>query len=366
MNKSRIIFFVTGLDSGGIENYLLRFLIFAKNNIKATIYTKSGLLGDLEQEYLNAGAELKPFKLGLYSVKDHLKLYMELKKGKFDALVDFTGNFAALPLLLAKTVGIPNRVVFYRGSTNHFKEDYLRVTYNNILNKIIPLVSTSILSNSKAALDFFFKGIWENDDRFKVIYNGIDANAFLSTKDNLRKELDIPSGAFVVGHVGRYNEAKNHLTMIQVAIELCKKYADVYFVFCGSKVVESLEKKVNQEGLSLQIKLLGYRKDIIKVLNTMDCFYFPSLTEGQPNALIEAMLVGLPFVASNINPIKETVPKIFHSQLLNPGDKNMAIEKIIKIKNNKLFAEELNLSKWSKSNFDSEKLFNEFNKVLMK
>ena len=75
-------------------------------------------------------------------------------------------------------------------------------------------------------------------------------------------------------------------TIIEVAIKLCKKYNEIYAVMCGKGVDNALSQKVKKEGLEDQIKLLGYRSDVIKVLNTLDCFYFPSLSEGQPNALI--------------------------------------------------------------------------------
>lgn len=360
MQIKHIAFVVTGLNSGGIENYLLRFLRYSKQKISATVYCKSGILGDLEKEYLEAGAKLIPFKMGMLSINDYRNFKKELQKNNYDSIVDFTGNFAAFPLLMAKAVGIPNRVVFYRGATNHFKEDVLRLTYNGFVNKLIPKVATAILSNSEAAFNFFFAKLWRDDKRFNVIYNGIDANAFLCSKENLRRELSIPNQAFVVGHVGRYDVAKNHKTMIKVAIEMCKQDTGLYFVFCGNKVKDNLEGIVKKNELTTQIKLLNYRKDIINVLNTLNCFYFPSLTEGQPNALIEAMTVGLPFVASNIDPIRETVPLQFHNQLVNALSVKDAQEKILEIQNDKNLGSSLNLALWAKSNFDPEILFEKF------
>src|SRR5690606_15090444 len=68
------------------------------------------------------------------------------------------------------------------------------------------------------------------------------------------------------------------------------------------------------------IFLLENRKDIPKVLNAFDLYYFPSITEGQPNALIEAWIKGIPFLASNIKPIKDIVPEELYSYLSNPLD----------------------------------------------
>lgn len=363
--KIKSVFFVTNLNSGGIENYLLRFLKHYSSEISATVICKSGIIGeDLRTKYQEQGVTIIALELKYFNFYQYIQLYKYLKTQNFDSICDFTGNFAALTLLVAKKVGILKRVVFYRGSTNHFKEDYIRLTYNKLLNKLIPLVATSILSNSKAALSFFFKEKWKSNPKFEVVYNGIDANTFLSDKEDLRDKLGIPKGSFVVGHVGRYNIAKNHNTIILVAIELCKQDKDIYFVICGDKVDTNLTEQVVREKLGGQIKLLGYKKDVIKVLNTLDCFYFPSITEGQPNALLEALIIGLPFVASNIEPIKETIPVAFHSQLVNYADVAKSIEKIIDIKMSQSYRESLNLSQWAIEFYNPNRLFMQFYKNL--
>jgi len=360
MQQKKVAFFVTSLNSGGIENYLLRFLSFSREEIEATVYCKAGYFGDLEPEYRNLGVTLVSFKLNMFSVTDYYRLFSEFKKNKFDSVVDFTGNFAALPLWTAKKAGIDKRITFYRGSSNHFKEDFLRLKYNNFLNKIIPKVATSILSNSITALDFFFPLKWKNDSRFEVIYNGIDDSAFLNSNQNLRDVPDIPATAFVVGHVGRFNVAKNHETIIKVALALCKENSNNFFIFCGDKVQQAFDAVVKAENLEKQILFLGFRKDVIKVLNTLDCFYFPSITEGQPNALIEAMLVNLPFVASNIKPIMETVPSEYYHNLVSPLDNKAALHEINRIKNKNTSENTMAVSEYIKIKFNAQKLFSKF------
>lgn len=94
---------------------------------------------------------------------------------------------------------------------------------------------------------------------------------------------------------------------------------------------EKYEMMVQQMGLNKQIHLLGYRDDVLRILPLFDLYYFPSLTEGQPNALIEAMATGLPFVASDIAPIKESVPPAIRSLLLPPCDSERAVKVIERI-----------------------------------
>lgn len=360
------LFLATSLNSGGLENYLLRFLSHYKEDFNAFVICKSGERGkDLLKDFEQLGVNVLPMRLGYFNLFGYWKFYKFLKKEQFDSICDFTGNFAALPLLIAKHADIKKRVAFYRGSTNHFKEDFLRLAYNKFLNGLITKVSTSILANSKTALNFFFNNKWYKNSKYEIIYNGIDASKFLATKENLKEELNIPENAFVVGHVGRYNEAKNHKTIIEVAVQLCKLDSNNYFIVCGKDTDIRLKERVTLEGLEKQIKLLGLRNDVVKVLNTLDCFYFPSLSEGQPNALIEALVAGLPFVASNIEPHKETIPKSHQNQLIDPLNIVEAKNKILEIKSNKMFAESLILKSWAIEKYNAGILFEKFKEKLI-
>lgn len=361
--KKNIAFFVFSLEAGGIERYLLRFLTHYQDKINATVYCKSGKTGVLEGEFRDIGVNIKCFKVGYFDGIKELK--KEIKENNFEAVVDFTNNFAAFPLLAAKRVGVKKRIVWYRSAGVSFKKTFFKTLYNTIINKITRSVATDILSNSKVALDTFYKGYeWQQDHRFEVIYNGIDSEKFLASKSNLRSKLNIPENAFVVGHIGRYNDHKNHKTAIEVAIQLCRNYEDIYFMFVGRGVEVALSQKVKENNLESKIVLFGNRSDIPEVLNTLDCFYFPSTLEGNPNALIEAMIAGLPFVASDIEPIKEAIPEELHSFLVPPLDISLAIKSISEIKNNKKFEAQMICTNWALERFNAEEQFGKFFKKL--
>lgn len=315
-----IVFFVNNLDSGGIENYLLRFLLKYHSKFNSIhIYCKSGEGGQLEERFLQlSNIKVVKKRLRLFSINDNIILYRFLKHNNINVVCDFTGNFSGKVLFIAQQAKVIKRVAFYRGSTNHFKEDFFRNSYNKLMNYLVRGFATDILSNSKAGLCFFFPNKWKKDNRYKVIYNGIDTESFLATKDNLREQLSIPRNAYVIGHTGRYTQAKNHDTILKVAKELVTSHDDIYFILCGNGVRKNLLSQVDKLKLSNRILLFENREDIPLFLNTMDCYFFPSITEGQPNALIEAMVMGLPYVASDIDPIKETV---FNSNnLFSPYD----------------------------------------------
>lgn len=355
--KKKVVFFVTNLDSGGIENYLLRFLKYNRNRLDAYVICKSGKLGVLLKDYEAIGVKVLPFRIGYVDIRAFRRLYIFLKLNRFDSACDFTGNFAAFPLLVAACAGVSKRIAFYRNAENRFKGGLFRAIFNNMLNFIVKLSASKILSNSYAALKFYHKRDWKNNPKYEVIYNGLDSNTFLAERKNLRPELRIPQNAFVIGHVGRYNPAKNHMTMIDVANRLCNQYDDIYFLFCGSNVDQVL--KHYSEKVNKRIIFLPFRKDVNNVLYSLDAFYFPSLTEGQPNALIEAMVSDLPIVASNIAPIQEILPKQFHEDMLvSPLDKEGAIEKLRNI----YLSEDRKgiLGEWARQNFQADLLFGKF------
>jgi len=357
---SSIVFFTTSLDSGGLENYLLRFLEHKASAFKRIIiFCKGGKGGQLQDKYLaipNVEIHLK--QISFFNPLDYLYLYQFLKNNQVDAVCDFTGNFAGLILWTAKKAGVNKRVAFYRGSDNHFQESKLRLMYDKFVKNLVYKNATNILSNSKTALNFFYPNKWENNSRFEVIYNGINSEPFIEEKENIRKEFNIPLDAFVVGHTGRYNSAKNHKTIIKVAIELCKKHDDIYFLMCGNGVKDNLQDRVERESLSDKIILSNNRSDIPKFLKTLDCFYFPSITEGQPNSLIEAMVSGRSIVASDIDPIKESLPSDFVSELVPPLSVAKAKERILSIYNG--YSNSQRLQSWAIKKYDSTKLFRQF------
>lgn len=362
INK-KIAFFVTTVEAGGIERYLLRFLTYYQNEIDATVYCKSEKYGVLKNDYLALGVKLKPFRIGKLNLNRLKKLKEEFKKENYDVVVDFTGNFSGIPLYAANQAGVPNRIAFYRRSTNAFKEDFLRLKYDNWLNRLVYKNATHILGNSNTGLDFFFGDKWKQDDRFEVIYNGLDSQLFLNEAESLRKELGIPDDAFVVGHTGRFNKAKNHQTIIDVARALVKNHQDIYFILCGSGVRESLSPNLTAKE-SKKILLFENRRDIPKFLRTMDCYFFPSITEGQPNALIEAMISNLPIVASNIDPIKEITPQIMHPYLISPFDSQKAKEQILAIRSDSDFKYKMIHTDWAIKQFEANKQFGKFFKKL--
>ena len=120
--------------------------------------------------------------------------------------------------------------------------------------------------------------------------------------------------------------------------------------------------RLQELNIEANTSLWEFRKDIPRVLKSLDCFIFPSLTEGQPNALIEAMISGVPFIASDIPPIKECVPEKYHYLLFSVDDVNGYVNQITVNDLSGSVAQDL--MNWSRIRFDSIKNFTLFKQIL--
>ncbi len=118
-------------------------------------------------------------------------------------------------------------------------------------------------------------------------------------REKKRAELGVAKDQIVFITVGELIDRKNHNILIEAMKRLNNKNAVLLIAGAGANA-DRLQLKIDSEGLNDSVKLLGYRTDVKELLKAADCFIFPSLQEGLPGALMEAMAAGLPCIASNI------------------------------------------------------------------
>lgn len=117
-------------------------------------------------------------------------------------------------------------------------------------------------------------------------------------RDSKREELNIPQNGFHIVSVGELVENKNHAVIIEALAKLKDK--NIYYSICGKGPYrEALEQLIKKYHLEKQVQLLGYRNDIHEVLQSADCFAFPSKREGLGIAAIEALACEVPVIASD-------------------------------------------------------------------
>ncbi len=152
-------------------------------------------------------------------------------------------------------------------------------------------------------------------DSTVVLRNGVDVARYKLdnlTKEEIRKKVQIPEDAFVVGHVGRFSEVKNHRFLIEVFQAVTKKRDNAFLLMVGavSNITKEIETKLNEYGLGENYLILQNRTDIPELLKTMDVFVFPSYFEGLAIALIEAQIAGLRCIVSDQVPKESFISEL--------------------------------------------------------
>lgn len=165
-----------------------------------------------------------------------------------------------------------------------------------------------------------------------VIPNGIDLDRFNSLRkpDTLKGEFGIDGNYRVIGTVGRLSEEKGHRILLHAAKRVLQEYSNVVFLIVGDGPLRrDLEAKsaqlIEAEGTKADrpggpIVFAGVRNDMPEIYSLMDIFVLPSLTEGLPMVLLEAMAAKKPAVATRVG----AVPRVFErgqcGLLIQPGD----------------------------------------------
>lgn len=172
---------------------------------------------------------------------------------------------------------------------------------HRLANRLLdPLFQNGITDRFACGVD---AGKWLFGSRqFTVIPNGKYLSDFSYSpiaRETARKELGLSGNELVFGHVGSFNEQKNHLKLLDIFSELYRRNSFCRLVLIGEgHLLSEIKDKAKALGVENAVIFLGRRDDVPRLLNAMDCMVFPSLYEGFPNVVLEWQLNGLPVVMS--------------------------------------------------------------------
>lgn len=173
---------------------------------------------------------------------------------------------------------------------------------------------------------------------------GVDFERKVITKDRetVRHELGVTDQEKMILSVGELQKRKNHEPVVHAIAKLNR--SDVKYFICGIGYLEEhLKKLVNTLRLEKQVFFLGYRKDVADIMNGADIFAHPSLREGLGIAPLEAMALGLPLVASNVQGIPDYVEDGVTGFMCDPMDVDGYKENLVKLLDDEKLRTEMGL-----------------------
>lgn len=161
-------------------------------------------------------------------------------------------------------------------------------------------------------------------ERITVINNGIDHRVFRrdrSSREKVRRALHLNPDAIVIAGVGRLEIEKRFDLLIEALARLRPRYPRVELVIVGEGTVRpALERQSAALGVSGAVRLSGHQSDIVELHSAFDLFVQTSEREGTPNALLEAMALETPAVATNVGGTAELMTDGVHGLLVEKNN----------------------------------------------
>ena len=341
MNKKINILFVTTSDQiAGAEKTILDTLRLIDREIfnpRLIVFkhAKNGELIERARELgipvtcLNIQSKWQFFKL--------VKLFGVIK----DFQPDILESFLFFDNVVCRIIGSIMRVpVIISGQQNaYLKRSYIR----NIADRMTIGFADGIISNSNAGKDWYVNQRYCSDEEITVIKSGIDTHHLSSlqknnpTKINPRVifNIEIPDGHMTAVSIGFLEEQKGITYLIDAVKILKEKNTPIHFFIIGDgSCRDELERKSQELGVSDRIHFIGFKSAAAQYLHLFDMFILPSLWEGLPNVVIEAMASNVSVIATSVGGVSEMIEHEKQGLIISPRNPSELAVAIIRLVNN--------------------------------
>ncbi len=306
----KVIFTLDSLQTGGAENSILEISSkFSPDTIPVIVffYKNDFLRGEFEKR------GLKVISVGLtgkYQFREGIRRFTEIcQKEKPDVVVGTLFRAEIISRITCKKLGIPIVGTFVNDTYSKMETAgysagrKLKVGLFWLLNTWTARYCQAFLSNAESIRVSNARSMMIPLEKIKVIYRGRELSKY---SYHIEGRLESQKLRFL--NVGRLIERKGQLEMIKGFALFTKTYPEAELTIAGEGPFRPvLEQTIRELGLDGKVFLLGNVKNVPELLHTHDLFVFPSHSEGFSGALVEAMLTGIPILASDILMNKEAV-----------------------------------------------------------
>lgn len=330
--KLKLLQIITDLDIGGTEKMLAELIDGLDKRNYSTSVCSIKTFGPVAKE-LHSIKNLKAFSLNTrfkFDIRALFKLYLMLKRTKPDIVQTYLYFDNILGGIVAKLAGVKHIIMGYRAANPY--EPRLRAVMENFFMKS---VADHVVSNSYAGKNILVqRGV--PPEKIHVIHNAKHLKNFMNVtmSNETKARLGISAKDKVVTIVAKLREQKGHVYFLRAIKQIIHKYKDFAVLIVGDGPLKaSLEAYAKKLGIATHIRFLGDREDVNEILALTDIFVMPSLWEGFSGAIIEAMAMKLPVIATDVGDTKYLVKDGVTGYLVRPKDWQALAEKTIGLLN---------------------------------
>ncbi|MEK7189428.1 MAG: glycosyltransferase family 4 protein [Patescibacteria group bacterium] len=355
-NKRKILYIVTQAELGGAQKYVFDLATHLADEFEITVAAGAdGSSRELLDKLADAGIKNLTFK----HLKRNINLWNDilavfeiakfLRQNNFDIIhlnstkagvigalaTELERFFAPLRMTKTKIIYTAHGWVYLEPLT--FYQHWLYLIMEKIAARLRD--HTIVLSEKEKQIALQYGTAKPN--AVSVIPNGIDLNnlQFLS-KNEARQKLNLSSDKFIIGTIANLYKTKG----LEYLIEAVKTLTDVQTVIIGEgSERKNIEEKIKQNKLEKQVTLCGSIAQAYQYLPAFDIFVLPSIKEGFPNTLLEAMAAGLPIIATDVGAIPEILENDKDGLIVASADSLVLKQAIAQLINNPEYARRLGI-----------------------
>lgn len=260
-----------------------------------------------------AGCKVSAFKIkSRFDLSFDRFLKEKIQTEKYDIIHAPTSRGISSAIRTAKKTNI--KLITYRGTLGHLSRWSLLARLAHLNRRV-----DAILCNCLAVKEYLIKQKIPAS-KLPVIYKGHDFKWYQSTEIYKREDFNIADSAFVVGCIANLRPLKG-IDVLLKALSYLHIEQPVVCLLIGENRISNLEKLISKLGLTKQVKLLGFRKDVSKILPLCDVTVMPSVKrEGFPRAIVESMSLKVPVICSNVGGMPEIIEDQINGLVVPAGN----------------------------------------------
>lgn len=314
MNSSRpkILFVHPSLDYGGAEDQRLTILRHINREKYDITICSLGGIGDIGKKIENVGFKVHCLNMpsNPYNILTTFSLFRYLLKNRYDIVQTslFNANFHGR--IAAKLAGIPH--IISEEHSEHYQYNTVKFLPYIWSDKILSMFTDRIICCSKAVMDSILEMEGLSKDKLQAILSVVNFSKLKITidKKEMRHRLGLNNSDIVLGNVATISPRKGHDVLIKAFKLIRESLPGAKLVIAGredAQTKEGLLKLIKEFNLSKDIIFLGKQENLADIFNIMDIFILSSFIEGIPLAVIEAMYMNIPVIATDVGGLREII-----------------------------------------------------------
>lgn len=331
----RVLHVVVNMNRGGAETLIMNlYRNIDRSKIQFDFLTcKEGVF---DQEILDMGGKIHRIPYitdgGHFHYLKHLNHFFRLNN-HYKIVHSHMDKMSGFVLKTAKKAGIAVRIAHSHSTQS--EGGIVGKIYKSYAGSYILRSASHLLACSTESAEWLFSRQVRN---VTILKNGIDVGKFKfssSIRNEVRKQFQIADETFIIGHVGRFCEPKNHSYLIDIFANVIKYQSNSRLILAGDGPLRGkIEEKVSELELQNKVIFTGVYDNIHELLQSFDIFLFPSLFEGFGIVVLEAQGTGLPCIISDT--ISEEVDMgIDLVDTLSLENKELWVEKVVSLNKKK-------------------------------